>query len=263
MSSTRAKSAPPTPDSGNTGIENASAKKNIQDDFAANPAYAKFGQAPPDNRPGTFGVAGLTFPIFSDAKNIFGVLLGQDQTLVHYDAGILRARAGFGYSFPPIMAGPIPVVISLGGEFEVRGRFAIGYDTSGLRKVLEGGSGTHLLDGIFIDDLDAAQNDVPEIQFIGTVYAEGAASIAIISVGVRGSLIFTTSLDLDDRPVADGKLRIEEIVSKLNNPIWPLRRERPAGRVARCVRRDRPLLLHETLHDRDRPDHLAQIRGEM
>ena len=140
VSSTRAKSAPPTPDSGNTGIENASAKKNIQDDFAANPAYAKFGQAPPDNRPGTFGVAGLTFPIFSDAKNIFGVLLGQDQTLVHYDAGILRARAGFGYSFPPIMAGPIPVVISLGGEFEVRGRFAIGYDTSGLRKVLEGGS---------------------------------------------------------------------------------------------------------------------------
>ena len=44
----------------------------------------------------------------------------------------------------------------------------------------------HLLDGIFIDDLDASGTDVPEIQFIGTVYAEGAASIAIISVGMRG-----------------------------------------------------------------------------
>ena len=219
VSSTRATNAPPTPDSPNTGIENASAKTNIQNDFASSGAYAKFGQAPADNRPGTFGVAGLTFPIFSDAKNIFAVLMGQDQTLVRYEAGTLRARAGFGYSFPPIMAGPIPVVISLGGEFEVRGRFAIGYDTSGLRKVMEGGSGTHLLDGIFIDDHDAAGNDVPEIQFIGTVYAEGAASIAIISVGVRGALIFTTSLDLDDRPTPDGKLRIEEIVSKLNNPI--------------------------------------------
>ena len=215
----RAKNAAPTVDQADKGLEVKDSKTNLQDDFAGSGAYAKFDDAPADNRPGTFGVAGLTFPIFSDAKNIFAVMLGQDQTLIRYDAGTIRARAGFGYSFPPIMAGPIPVVISLGGEFEVRGRFAIGYDTSGLRKVLDGGTGTHLLDGIFIDDLDASGTDVPEIQFIGTVYAEGAASIAIISVGVRGALIFTVNLDLDDRPTPDGKLRIEEIVSKLNNPI--------------------------------------------
>jgi len=219
VSADRAKNTAPTVDQADKGLEVKSSKTNLQNDFAGSSAYAKFDDAPADDRPGTFGVAGLTFPIFSDAKNIFAVLLGQDQTLVRYDAGTLRAKAGFGYSFPPIMAGPIPVVISLGGEFEVRGRFAIGYDTSGLRKVLEGGSGVHLLDGVFIDDLDASGTDVPEIQFIGTVYAEGAASVAIISVGVRGALIFTTSLDLDDRPTPDGKLRIEEIVSKLNNPI--------------------------------------------
>ena len=141
-----------------------------------------------------------------------------------------------------------------GGSRSATTRAACARCSKGLR--------THLLDGIFIDDLDAAQNDVPEIQFIGTVYAEGAASIAIISVGVRGSLIFTTSLDLDDRPVADGKLRIEEIVSKLNNPIclFVVSGQLDVS-LAAFVEID--LLLHETLHDRDRPDHLAQIRGEM
>lgn len=175
--------------------------------------------APADARPGTFGVAGLTFPIFADASNVFQVLLGKDVTLVRYDAGTLRAAAGVSYTFGPFMAGPIPVTITIGGSVEIRGRFAIGYDTSGLRKVLEGGTGEHLLDGIFIDDLDANGNDVPEIQFIGTVFAEGAASIYIISVGVRGELIFTTNLDLDDRPNPDGKLYIEEIINRLSNPI--------------------------------------------
>ncbi len=95
----------------------------------------------------------------------------------------------------------------------------MGYDTSGLRKVLAGGTGTHLLDGIFFDDYDVNGNEVPEVKFIGTVYAEGAVSVYIFKVGIRGEIIFTTLLDLHEDAPQDGKLRIEEIISRLANPL--------------------------------------------
>ena len=85
--------------------------------------------------------------------------------------------------------------------------------------MLEGGTGTHLLDGIFLDDYNAAGAEVPEVKFIGTVYAEGAVSVYIFKVGIRGEIIFTTSLDLHEDDPQDGKLRIEEIISRLSNPL--------------------------------------------
>ena len=128
-------------------------------------------------------------------------MMGKDATLVRYDAGTFGAGAGFGFCFPPILIGPVPVQICIGGSFRVEGRFAMGYDTSGLRKVLEGGTGTHLLDGIFLDDYDVNGKEVPEVKFIGTVYAEGAVSVYIFKVGIRGEIIFTTALDLhEDQP---------------------------------------------------------------
>jgi Ca2+-binding RTX toxin-like protein len=170
-------------------------------------------------RPATFGVPGLSFPFLDDAGQIFGLLVGQDATIIRWDAGTLEAKAGFSYDFGPIMVGPVPITITIGGEVGVRGRFAIGYDTSGIRQLLDGGSGVALFDGIFIDDLDAKGNDVPEITFFGKVFAGAAVDLVIISAGVRGGIELTFSLDLDDRPDPDGKLRIMEIVDKLQNPI--------------------------------------------
>jgi Ca2+-binding RTX toxin-like protein len=172
-----------------------------------------------DDRPTTFGVPGLSFPFMSNATQIFGVLMGKDVTLVRYDVGTLRAQAGLSYSFPPIFIDGVPVEISIFGSIEIRGRFALGYDTLGLRLVLNGASGIHLFDGIFIDDLNAQGQDVPEITLIGTVGAEGAASLFIIKVGISLAFVLTTTLDLDDRPEPDGKLRIQEIFNKLSNPI--------------------------------------------
>ncbi|MDQ3620579.1 MAG: calcium-binding protein [Actinomycetota bacterium] len=174
---------------------------------------------PPGDRPGTFGVPGLTFPFIENPAQIFGVLMGNDAVLVRYDAGTLRATAGFSMSFGPITIGPVPVTITIGGSVEVRGRFVIGYDTSGLRKFLSGASPLALFDGIFLDDLDAAGNDVPEITLIGTVYAGAAVDLVIVSVGVEGGIELTVDLNLDDRPNADGRLHIEEIINKLSNPI--------------------------------------------
>ena len=162
---------------------------------------------------------GLSFPFLEDASQIFGLLVGRDATLIRWDAGTLKASAGISYDFGPIMVGPVPITITLGGEIGVEGRFAIGYDTSGIRKLLDGGSGVALFDGIFIDDLDAQGNDVPEIVFRGRVFAGASVDLVIISAGVRGGIELTFTLDLDDRPDPDGKLRIEEIVDKLANPI--------------------------------------------
>ncbi len=172
-----------------------------------------------DNLPGTFGVPGLTFPFMSDAGQIFGFLMGQDLTLVRYDIGTLRATAGFSYNFGPFFIGPVPVTAGIGGSATLEGRFALGYDTSGLRKVLSGGSGVHLFDGIFIDDLDASGVDVPEIKLIGEVYARAGVTVFVATAGIEGGITMTVGLNLDDRPEPDGKLRIEEIFNKLSNPI--------------------------------------------
>ena len=176
-------------------------------------------QSPDPSRPSTFGVPGLSFPFLEDASQIFGLLVGRDATLIRWDAGTLKASAGISYDFGPIMVGPVPITITLGGEIGIEGRFAIGYDTSGIRKLLDGGSGVALFDGIFIDDLDAQGNDVPEIVFRGRVFVGASVDLVIISAGVRGGIELTFTLDLDDRPDPDGKLRIEEIVDKLANPI--------------------------------------------
>ena len=173
----------------------------------------------PGDRPGTFGVPGLTFPFMEDAGQIFGVLMGKDATLVRYDAGPLEACAGFGISLPPFFIGPVPVTVGFGGSACVSGRFVVGYDTSGLRKVLSGASGLYLFDGIFFDDLDENGQDVPEIVFTGEVFVSAGVSIYIFTAGLEGGIRLSTMLDLDDSPNADGKLHIEEIFNKLHNPI--------------------------------------------
>ncbi len=222
----RATGSPPLPDDPDQGITGVGGPtpdggKNLLDKLGDNSSpYASAKTQPAEcDRGATFGVCGLTFPFFGDAGQIFGVLMGKDATLIHYDAGSFGAGAGFGFCFPPILIGPVPVQICIGGSFRVDGRFAMGYDTSGLRKVLAGGTGTHLLDGIYFDDYDANGADVPEVKFTGTVYAEGAVSVYIFKVGIRGEIIFTMGLNLHEDPPQDGKLRIEEVIAHIFNPI--------------------------------------------
>jgi Ca2+-binding RTX toxin-like protein len=172
-----------------------------------------------DGRPTTFGVPGLSFPVLEDASQIFGLLVGKDAVLIRWDAGTMEASAGLSWDFGPIMVGPVPITISIGGEIGLRGRFAIGYDTVGIRKLIDGGNAASLLDGIFIDDLDAQGNDVNELEFFGRVWAGASVDLVIISAGVKGGIELTFGLNLNDSPDPDGKLRIDEILDKLQNPI--------------------------------------------
>src|SRR4029453_13365087 len=83
-----------------------------------------------DGRPSTFGVPGLSFPFLDHPSQIFGILVGRDATLIRWDAGTLEAKAGFSYDFGPIMVGPVPITITIGGEIGVRGRFPTGSTTT-------------------------------------------------------------------------------------------------------------------------------------
>jgi Ca2+-binding RTX toxin-like protein len=169
---------------------------------------------------GAFGVPGLSFPFMNSASNIFMLLMGKDVTLVRWDAGSLRASAGVSYSFGPIMVGPVPITIGISGSIAVEGHFAMGYDTSGLRKALTaGGSAVDLFDGIFIDDLDASGLDVPEIRLNGTVAVNAGVDAVVVAAGVEGGIRLTVDLNLNDSPTPDGKLRIDEIRKHLQNPI--------------------------------------------
>ena len=193
---------------------------------------------------------------------IFGVLMGKDATLIHYDAGSFGAGAGFGFCFPPIVIGPVPIQICIGGSFRVEGRFAMGYDTSGLRKVLAGGQGTHLLDGIYFDDYDANGVDVPEVKFTGRVYAEGSVSVYIFKVGIRGEIIFTMGLNLHEdaatgREATDRGDHLQDL-----QPDLSLRHRRQDRGGAIGVREDR--LLHHVgrVLDPDRQDDPARIQPQ-
>ena len=187
--------------------------------------------------------------------------MGKDATLVRYDAGTFGAGAGFGFCFPPILIGPVPVQICIGGSFRVEGRFAIGYDTSGLRKVLEGGTGTHLLDGIFIDDYNANGAEVPEVKFIGTVYAEGAsASTSSRSASEARSYSRPTSTcTRTTRRTASCESRRSS--RRLKNPLCLFDVSGKIEAALSAFVEDRPLHHVDRVLDRDRPDHPARIQA--
>ena len=212
-----------------------------------------------DGRPTTFGVPGLSFPFLDDASQIFGLLVGKDAVLIRWDAGTMEASAGLSWDFGPIMVGPVPITISIGGEIGIRGRFAIGYDTVGIRKLIDGGNAAALLDGIFIDDLDAQGNDVNELEFFGRVWAGASVDLVIISAGRQGR----HRADVRAQPQRLARPRRQAAhrgdPRQAAEPDLPVRRERTDRGLPRRVREDRPVLLHRGVQLRARAHHAARV----
>ena len=178
---------------------------------------------------------------------------------------MLRAKAGFGYTFPPIMAGPIPIAISIGGSVRgqgpVRDRVRHERSAQGARGRLR--RATCSTASSSTTSRPTAQRSRPNRADRHRLRRGRRFDLDHLGRRPRRALIFTTSLDLDDSPNADGKLHIEEISQQALQPDCLFIVARTARRLAVGVRRDRPLLLHEAIHDRDRPDHAAQVRGEV
>ena len=99
---------------------------------------ASFNQNLADGAEFSDDVPGFTFPAFEDLSNLFNLLVGEDVTLVRFASGPLKAEFGFSQSFGPIAVGPIPVSIVISGSASIEGRFAVGYDTKGVRQLVQG-----------------------------------------------------------------------------------------------------------------------------
>ena len=163
----------------------------------------------------TTGLTGTglpTFPFLTDAKEVYGMLMGSHATLVHQDFGVLNATGAMSISFGPFMAGPVPIDVTIGLAVTVDARLVMGYDTKGLSSF-----GGDALDGIYIDDLDKSGKDVPEVRFLTTVTLGAAVSVKVFRVGLEGGVTLSILLDLQD-PDHDGKLRLQEIASFGRDP---------------------------------------------
>ncbi|MEO8289743.1 MAG: CARDB domain-containing protein [Gaiellaceae bacterium] len=192
-----------------------------------------------DTATGTGDQGGFEFPAFQHPTQLFRLLLGQDVTLIEWRSGLLKAEFTFSQNFGPIFVGPIPLSIVVSFSAGIQGQFGIGYDTFGIRKAVEAltddDAGNNdafnvvgsLFYGVFLDDLDSGGRDVPEIQ----LFAEGSVGVAldlvIVSAGIEGGIRATIDMNLHDGPwppatspgVVDGKIRIDEILSRIGNPI--------------------------------------------
>ncbi len=185
------------------------------------------------------GEGGFSFPAFEDPTKLFNLIVGQDVELIEFDAGKLKAEVGWSQSFGPITIGPIPVsvVVSIGAAVE--GRFVIGYDTKGIRQLVQNLTDDSnendgffenlgaLFAGVYIGDLADDGSDPPEIRLTLEGSVGAAIDLVVIKVGIEAGLRATLDLNLHDggflNPIPpenlDGKLRIDEIITFINNPL--------------------------------------------
>ena len=162
---------------------------------------------------GGFG-QGFSFPILTDPSQIFGLLLGQEATLIEYDMPPLIFDFSYTQFFP--IFGPLGVSIT--GNVGATIDFAFGYDTAGIKHFIDTGlrNPALLFDGFFVSDLNDAGQDVPELQLRAGISAAAELNLGVARAGVAGGIFATVDFDLHD-PNHDGKLRIYELVTNVLN----------------------------------------------
>jgi hypothetical protein len=161
---------------------------------------------------------GLSFPFLEDPSQAYGLLLGQDIVLARYDAGTMRGMTGISQTYS-VPVGPIFMDFTIAGSAALEGRFAMGYDTLGLRQAVQGGSGDPLLNGIFIEDFDVNAVDVPEMTLSGDIKGSVSISAVLVKAGIEGGIRMTFLMNLRNSPDPDGKLRFAQIAGRLNRPV--------------------------------------------
>jgi Ca2+-binding RTX toxin-like protein len=167
------------------------------------------------NKPG----GAFAFPILEDPTQVFGLLMGESPTLVTYDLEPLIVDFELNFFFS--IFGPLGV--SLGLIIEFAADFAFGYDTLGIQDFVGNDfrNPLQLLNGFFISDTenpDGTGADVPELTFLGGITAAAELNLGIARAGVAGGLFIEIMFDLFD-PDSDGKVRINELLSNIENQL--------------------------------------------
>ena len=169
----------------------------------------------------------FTYPVFDDPDCLVGLLLGNDCVIAEWRPDELRVKASYPMSFGPFFG---VLYVTFGGEVEANGNFGGGVSTRGIRMLGEqiidgtvnldaGTTGKSFFQSLYLVDLDRSGKDVPEFEVTGRIKAGAKFDAFIVAAGIDGGIEASFSLNLNDTPQADGKMYIDEIISKLETPI--------------------------------------------
>ncbi|SCL29749.1 Ca2+-binding protein, RTX toxin-related [Micromonospora rhizosphaerae] len=169
-------------------------------------------------RPDVSGV-GVSFPALEHPLELFGLLVGQDVTLMRFDSGPLTLGLSMDLQLGPLWQVP-PVYLTIRGSAAVSARIVAGFDTYGLRTAWQQHTGLNILDSLYFETTDETGKPLPVVQFTGDLAVGVALGLgAIASVGVEGGFELTVAISWND-PDNDGKFRFQEFLSNaLNAPL--------------------------------------------
>ncbi|MEM7807604.1 MAG: calcium-binding protein, partial [Planctomycetota bacterium] len=112
----------------------------------------------------------------------------------------LQIEFGFDQFYPII--GPIGATFR--GNIGASADLTFGLDSAAFL------DGNNILEGLFVDDLDASGRDVTEVRLFGSITAGASFNLAVAEAGVDGGIFANVDLNLND-PNNDGKVRLQEI----------------------------------------------------
>lgn len=169
----------------------------------------------------------FSYPMIEDPSCLVGLLLGDDCSIVEWRPDLLNVHMEYSMSFGPFFG---VLYLTIGGELSASAEVGAGVSTRGIRMLAEriiggdasldaGGVGKAFIQSLYLTDLDRSGKDIPEFSVSGTIKAGAKFDALIVKAGVDGGITATFSLNLDDRPEADGRMYIDEIIAKINTPI--------------------------------------------
>ncbi len=162
---------------------------------------------------------GLQFPILTDPKKAFNLLLGKDVELFTYDLPKLEFSLKYDSPFIPIVG---PLGVRIGGNIGAALDLAFGYDTYGLRQFIDTKKGADIFNGFYVSDranADGTGADVPEVTLNAGLEASAELNAVIVSAGVGGGIYANIGFNLND-PNDDGKVRVNEFADLIEeNPL--------------------------------------------
>ena len=158
---------------------------------------------------------GIEFPLLSDPWSAIGLLFGADVDLFRFKLPTLSVQGNL--DIPPF---PIPnpfvpgLSAKVGGDLGVFAQLGGGYDTVGIRSMLESGNPLANLDdlfeGLYLSDLPGN-----ELEFKGSLSVAGGIEAGFASAYLGGGLRAAVGVDLND-PDNDGKLRVAGMLKQPN-----------------------------------------------
>ena len=183
----------------------------------------------------------LKFPVLERPQRLFELLLGKDVPLVRFEAGGTFLHVPIGpFTFP---VGP--ATLYLGGGLDFSGHFAAGFDTYGVRQAYSmltddnpandsfGRVAAGVLGGFYLDDNDAAGNDVPELTARAEITAGAGVGIPGLGVFAEGGVKGRADVDLKS---TDGKVRPQQVIDQLRKNPNPVCLFKASAKVSAFIR---------------------------